>query len=1560
MPRVDTPEFELLNKAQSREPIFVVEIAFDFANTDLHYLTSQSVVGLTGNIINETLQFVSSTSQKIDYIKALSTIGTIRFQCTDEGLTTLQRSKLDVDRALTGKRVRVYQGYRGMPWADYQLIQTQIVDASITYKDNIYTFQCADIQRAMRQTIFEPKETVLTASITATQESIPVLDTSQFELVYQVPSTSGKTLWRGIQQAGDHPNYKASYDSIDNICVIKIENDDDYELAIATSKTASSFDGLIRGVLGTNALDVEVQSGATDQNAPRVTEVIYIDMPAVKTAYALLTGSIYGSPGEFLPNHWHMGISTDYIQTSSFVNIGADLWDTTDDDKGFPAYIFDPESEDAKKFIEQNIYFMLGVYSPILNTGELSLRKIKPIAGEGAYDRLLNETNVVRYSELNFDLSQITNFFILRWNWDTRRNTFTRVNTVIDTTSETRHGLSKPRVIELRTLHGSRNSDFQIRHLFDVWRSRYAGPPIILTMTLTQDQNDLEVGDIVRVQLPQIEDFTSEAATTLDRNFEIQSISYDWVRGTVQVSLFGSSARADDIAPTETETVNPDFIDENGTAPAGNEINATNFPGAVSSAAGVTTVTGNITLTGNVDANDPSCIYYCNEELLIDASATVTFTNNVQIRVNGFMTVNGILDGEGQGYAGGVADTTYSHLETPVAANLGTAAVGRTMAQGGYDVAKTSFFGGFEIFEVFEKGHAARIIAPDKPTHERPMLSVNDDGTLAGLPSTLMGSSGSSGGGVDWNNNNTINAIGGNGGAGGAGIAIFSAGFGFGVNGEIRTSGTNGSAGALQSVDGQNMLAAGAGAGGAPGGVIIGILDSAQSWPIKSSVNFKLIHGNSPEAAKTFRRDKYVVFLDEPQNDVFPYSSSAGGGGSLKQAENTYVQNSHILFLDTRSTAVPDEPPFVETDPTFTLTEYRATPTPEESTIEVSVTPPSVDNYRYAIAEYRRSGETGWTEAGAASNEALFVVPSDGATYEVRVRAVSNQRNVSASGPIQSITVTAINGRTNAELSALYPFDAITVALDSAGATFSGDGVGFTWGDSNRAYDYFNYYRVEIYNGATLLRTENINDPQYGYPAWKNAEDYFSQNGSNGAYPEVEIRVYPVATFNNSSAELYTGTAGTLTATAVANIAPTPTLSFTEVGEALLSWDDTNTEYFTTTFLLEYDGSIIAQTTDNQMIVPVSWTGSRTFTFYASVIAGQLSTGLEVIVSPNAPGQPTVTQRVIDNNVLFTYSSAKGSLPIERYEIRRAATYNVGDTPIATKAGTSTFTVIAETISGTYTYWFDAIDIAGNRSATRQISAIVNEPPDYNFVDSYSAEENNWPGTLTNCLVDIDNRLILPVNTTETWAQHFTNNSWDQPQDQIDASYDYYLQPSTNTATYQFEWDTGAVISSTMISCSPAPNVFDGSVTHSTEIEYRETTGDSWTSGGAGVEQILATDFRYVRVTISFTASGGDDLAYLNDVLIRLDAKIARDSGKGTALASDTNGTEFFFNKNFVDAEPPRISINTNGGAAVAKHATVDFVDAANPTSFKVYIWNTTGGRVDADISWETSGFLGS
>ena len=92
---------------------------------------------------------------------------------------------------------------------------------------------------------------------------------------------------------------------------------------------------------------------------------------------------------------------------------------------------------------------------------------------------------------------------------------------------------------------------------------------------------------------------------------------------------------------------------------------------------------------------------------------------------------------------------------------------------------------------------------------------------------------------------------------------------------------------------------------------------------------------------------------------------------------------------------------------------------------------------------------------------------------------------------------------------------------------------------------------------------------------------------------------------------------------------------------------------------------------------------------------------------------------------------------------------------------------------------------------------------------------------------------------------------------------------------------------------------------------------------------------------------------------LRIDTKILNDTGVGTASSTDSGGTQVNFNVSFVDVQGIAVTPNTiNESNIVNKKriAVYDFVDAPNPTGFKVYLFNLSGDRVSGAFTWQARG----
>lgn len=381
---------------------------------------------------------------------------------------------------------------------------------------------------------------------------------------------------------------------------------------------------------------------------------------------------------------------------------------------------------------------------------------------------------------------------------------------------------------------------------------------------------------------------------------------------------------------------------------------------------------------------------------------------------------------------------------------------------------------------------------------------------------------------------------------------------------------------------------------------------------------------------------------------------------------------------------------------------------------------------------------------------------------------------------------------------------------------------------------------------------------------------------------------------------------------------------------------------------------LVTVTNSQSFSEKVTWGGSREFYIAAIDTSGSYGEATSLSISINAPSAPlNFASSVVDNNVLLNWNTPSGgTLPVVEYEVRRGNTWALA-TSIGTKSGK--FTSVFETVQGTYRYWIAAIDSAGNVGVPVSLTAKVNQPPDYVLQDDYYSD---FSGILNNAFINSNGALTLPVNLVETFEEHFIDNAWSTPQDQINAGYPVYAEPTPAFGSYEEVIDYGTVLASSSLSI--IANIT--TITEPTSLVYsvsHSLDGVTWTTPTVGTEHYLV-EFRYVKIQLEVT--GG--LLEYEQLNIRLDSKARNITGTVLASATDVDGTEVFITSDglstgeaeFLDV----ISIEVTAQFIAGKVpiAVYDFLDAPEPTSFKVYLFDSlTGDRLTGTCSYSVRGY---
>lgn len=640
-----------------------------------------------------------------------------------------------------------------------------------------------------------------------------------------------------------------------------------------------------------------------------------------------------------------------------------------------------------------------------------------------------------------------------------------------------------------------------------------------------------------------------------------------------------------------------------------------------------------------------------------------------------------------------------------------------------------------------------------------------------------------------------------------------------------------------------------------------------------------------------------------------------------------------------------------------------------------------------------------WTSAAGSLATANYVVKY-GASYATGT-TVASVNSTSLSVPInwlgaRTYWVAAVDVAGTASTAGSAAVTVVTAGAPTVAVSFAGESAILSWGavqGTLATVEYEVRYGASYAAGVTVARIKGT--------ALQTRANW------SGA------RTYWVAAIDSGG---NTGTAGSVVATVNAPVAPTVTSAFT--GEnVVLTWGAVQGTMPTDYYEIRYGASFAAGTLVGTIKATTTafkaqWSGTRTFWVAAVDINGTTGTAGSTTATVSAPVSVTVTQEVIDNNVLLKWGDGTATLPVDYYELRKGSSW-AGATVIG--RASARFATIFESSAGTFTYWVAGTDVAGNVGTPSSVNAQVSQPPDYAL--QYN-QDSAFGGTLTNIAIDTDGSKLAPVSTTETWQSHFTSRSWSTPQDQITAGYPIYSEPSQTAGSYEETIDYGTVLAATKITTTLSYTVVTGTPVVTPTISVKKLAGDPWTDY-VGQSSAFVTDFRYVKVRYDIASVGGDDLVDITGLNVRFDVKLRNDAGtlsvfpsqsatysqtgttitvtytahgravgqrvdlsvgSGTATSGeyvitgvtantftvtsatsattsgnvtlDPNGTPTLFNVSFVDVQ----SITVTPGGTTAAIAIYNFVDAPNPTGFKALLFNTSGTRINGSVGWSAKG----
>lgn len=321
-------------------------------------------------------------------------------------------------------------------------------------------------------------------------------------------------------------------------------------------------------------------------------------------------------------------------------------------------------------------------------------------------------------------------------------------------------------------------------------------------------------------------------------------------------------------------------------------------------------------------------------------------------------------------------------------------------------------------------------------------------------------------------------------------------------------------------------------------------------------------------------------------------------------------------------------------------------------------------------------------------------------------------------------------------------------------------------------------------------------------------------------------------------------------------------------------------------------------------------------------------------------GPVSVSAEQLETNVLLRWTIPTSTFRIDYYTVTR------NGVQIGIVKGT--FFPIFETTGGTFEYGITAVDIAGNESSETTVEVTLPNPANFLFQDSFVS---GFGGTKTNA-ISTGTSLLVAIDLTTTYEDHFIDNGWASPQEQVDDGYPKWLSPFLTTASYKETFDAGTIYSNTIITLAWATNLIAGAFTIGTSTRVSDD-GISWSSAVTD-STFFVTSVRYIEVTINFTGADDKSLLEFYNFQVAISVREELDSGEISALAADAAGTVVTFNKEFKQVN----SITVAADTTTDRIAVYEFAGGINPTTFKIRVFDSVGVRQDATVSWKARGIV--
>jgi len=353
--------------------------------------------------------------------------------------------------------------------------------------------------------------------------------------------------------------------------------------------------------------------------------------------------------------------------------------------------------------------------------------------------------------------------------------------------------------------------------------------------------------------------------------------------------------------------------------------------------------------------------------------------------------------------------------------------------------------------------------------------------------------------------------------------------------------------------------------------------------------------------------------------------------------------------------------------------------------------------------------------------------------------------------------------------------------------------------------------------------------------------------------------------------------------------------------------------------------------------------GTYTFLIRAANIVGALGDlNSCILIIPTIP-PPNLDVEVVVSTVLLRWTEPASAWRIDYY--------NVYKDNVKVGSITGTFKLIQELVGGTYSYSVEAVDIVGNVSSRSPVKTVdLHDPSEYAFVTDRFASLNGTYVRTERTKIDSVDGVFGPL-VPRTWEQHYQFFGFNTPQEQVNAGYPVYYQPSyIGDGTYQETFDFGQIYKNLTVVIDYNKLQLAGFTDLTTELSASEDN-ITYTPVVFGIS-MLAVSFRYVKVKWTFTNTEDLSAAFISSLRVILNVTLTIDSGSKQCLAADVGGTIVTYNKEFTGISSITLTPAASSQPlyAVARNISKD--------NFNILVFDSSGNRSAALVDWKCRGVI--